>query len=346
MQVLQSTDVVPNLTLRRLIRNWSDSQLLRPSNDLSLILKPAISRQQILDAFKCVRDANNTFYSNSLSRMIDFANYSDENREFLSRIDEFVPEMVSIMVKIERIEVIELVVAVLHSIKSESGIKEQLNKLIISNKNLSPFLSVLQKGNLNSRIMSARILESIAFDSESQLQIATKKGLLYEFYRLVNSETDSTAIDSGLSAIIALSTSRAVKKDLIRFGIVQTATKILSEKSLKLLEQISTCTEGRTSICNDESCVTEITKSLMKLSSAATEHGITVVWSVCYLARDQTAQNAVMKSNGLTKLLLVMQSNCTALVRQMCGDLVKVFRVNSKSCLASYETRTTHITPY
>ncbi|KAM7507874.1 hypothetical protein LguiA_018327 [Lonicera macranthoides] len=363
MQVLHSTDVVPNLTLRRLIRVWSDSQLLLrppPSDSVASLFAPAISKQQILNSFKCIKETNTSItYSNSLFKIIDFGKYSDENREFLARIDEFVPILVDVMINVDKIEVIELVISVLDLIRSETGIKEQLHKSIIKcdPDHLSPFVLVLQKGNLNAKIQSARILSSIAFNDESQRKITEKQGLLYELYNLVNSETDLTASGTGLSTLIALSPSRPVKKDLIRFGIVRTAAKIVSgflsgseldviENALKVLEMVSTCTEGRSAICSDEICVSAIVKSLMKVSSVATEHGITVVWSVCYLARDQMAQNAVMKSNGLTKVLLVMQSSCSSLVRQMCGDLVKVFRVNSKSCLASYETRTTHITPY
>lgn len=73
-----------------------------------------------------------------------------------------------------------------------------------------------------------------------------------------------------------------------------------------------------------------------------------ILWSVCYLFRDGDAQDALVKSNGLTKILLLMQSNCSPVVRQMSGDLLKIFRVNSKfsSCLSSYDTKTTHIMPF
>ena len=220
---------------------------------------------------------------------------------------------------------------------------------------MSRFVLVLERGNLRSRTASARVLELIAVETESQREITEKQGLLFELHRLISSETDSTAAGAGLSCLIAVSTSRPVKKQLVRFGIVRTAGEILSgsdtvgaviEKALKLLEMVSTCAEGRAAIGEDETCVAAIVKRLMKVSRSATEHGVAVLWSVCYLSRDRTAQETAMKNNGLTKVLLAMQSDCAASARQMCGDLVKVFRVNSKSYLASYETKTTHIMPY
>ncbi|KAF5942452.1 hypothetical protein HYC85_020094 [Camellia sinensis] len=350
MQVLPSTDFVPNLNLRRLIHLWLDSHSLRSPPPPP---PPSLSKQQLLDSIN-----NNIDNSTSLSRIADFAKYSDENRAFVASIDGLIATIVGILSNVNGIQVFESVVTVLYLIVCENGVREQLRRLIFeSNRDcLSPFVLVLQSGSLSARIESARVLESIAFDSESQRAIAEKQGLLHELYLLASSETGPNAVEAGFSSLIAVSTtSRQVKKELVRFGIVTTAGKILSdsntvasviEKSLKLLEIVSTCAEGRAAIGGDESCVAAIVKRLMKMSSAATEHGVVVLWSVCYMSRDQTAQEAAMRSNGLTKLLLVMQSDCTANAKTMCSDLVKMFRVNSKSCLASYETKTTHIMPY
>ncbi|KAA8537875.1 hypothetical protein F0562_027545 [Nyssa sinensis] len=324
MQVLQTTDFVPNLTLRRLIHLWSEAST--PS--------PAVSNQQVIDSIKNIEN-NTESCLNSLLKVVDFAKFSDENRNFLAKIDTFVPTIVGLMSNAYEIEVLESIITVLDLIISDSGVKQQVHRLMFkSNRDcLSAFVAVLQKGNLSSKIESATFLESIAFDILSQRTITEKQGLLYELYRLVSSETDQTAIEAGLSCLIAVSTSRPVKKELVRFGIVRTAGKALScsdtvvpviEKSLKLLEKLSTCTEARTAISDEENCVAAIAHRLMKVSSTATEHGIVVIWSVCYLSRDRTAQEAVMRSNGLTKVLLVMQSDCSASVRQMCGDLVKV----------------------
>lgn len=360
MQVLPSTDFVPNLTLRRLIHLWShDSHSIpmsSPHSDASAP-PPLISTQQLLDSIKTI-DKSTTNCLDSLLQIANFAKYSGENREFLASIDGFVSRIVGNLCNVDEIQVLELIMTVLDLIVSENGVKEELIRLVFKcNRDcLSPFVSVLERGSLSSRIESARVLESIAFNTESQRAITEKQGLLFELHRLPRSETDPTAIEAGLSCLIALSTSsRPVKKQLVQFGIVRTAGKIISgsdtvvsviEKAMKLVEMVSTCAEGRAAIGEDENCVAAIVKRLMKGTSAGTEHGVAVLWSVCYLCRDRTAQEAAMRNNGLTKVLLVMQSGCTARARQMCVDLVKVFRVNSKSCLASYETKTTHIMPY
>ncbi|KAJ6920214.1 hypothetical protein NC651_013964 [Populus alba x Populus x berolinensis] len=90
----------------------------------------------------------------------------------------------------------------------------------------------------------------------------------------------------------------------------------------------------------------------MKVSKTATEDAVVVLWSMCCLFRDEKVVEKVARSNGVTKVLLVMQSevgegNC---VRRMCGDLIKVLRLGCKnvggfSGAVSYETKTTHIMP-
>ncbi|XAR62459.1 Ubiquitin--protein ligase [Bertholletia excelsa] len=361
MQVLPSTDFVPNLTLGRLIRHWSDEHSLSLRSPQSGASTPRnrprpISKQQVMESIKSIGKSSGSGLD-SLSQITDFALCSEENREFLASIDGFVPTIAGALSNVDEVEVLEWIITILDLISSENRVKEELQRLVLKGQRdgLSPFLSVLQRGSLSSRVKSARVLETISSDSESQRAISEKEGLLYELYRLASSESDMTAVEAGLSCLVAVSTSRPVNKELVRFGIVRTAGKLLSdseltaeviEKALELLLAVSMCSEGRTAIGEDERCVAAIVSRLMKVSRAATEHGVTVLWSVCYVSRDRTAQEAATKSNGLTKLLLVMQSDCTARARKMSSDLVKVLRVNSKSCLASYETRTTHIMPY
>ncbi|CAA3010580.1 U-box domain-containing 28-like [Olea europaea subsp. europaea] len=353
MQTLFSTHTTPNLTLRRLITLWLSHPGGTPTPPLSL--PTSISKQQVREVI------NGALNCDSLAKIIHFMKVSDDNLKFIAFSDDAVSNFVEFFGSCKKIEACELIVEILDLILLENGAKEKFNSLILKSDVdcLSSFLLILREGSMESKIKSARILESIAFNSESQLKIAEKEGILYELYTLIAVENDRLAIQAALSSLLAISSSRLVRKELIRFGIVKRIGEILSifdfsstvraviEKSLGLLEMVATCTEGREGISEDEKCVAEIVKRLMKCSNVATEHSITVIWSVCCLARDRTAQDKVMQVNGLTKVLLVMQSDCSVSTRQMCRELVKVLRVNnSKSCFASYETMTTHIMPY
>ncbi|KAF2284975.1 hypothetical protein GH714_033954 [Hevea brasiliensis] len=234
-----------------------------------------------------------------------------------------------------------------------SSRSEQKYRLLV----LAP--SRFQRGrSIHSRIGSVRIVESIAMDGESNLLIAEKDGLLPELVKSIGLENYPSLIEASLSCLIAISKARRVKVKLVHLKTIPELRNILTadpntgvsnlitEKALKLLETVSSCKEGRVEMCSDMACIEAVVQKVFKVSVEATEHAVTILWSICYLSRDVNAREAVTNSNGLTKILLLMQSNCSPTVRQMAGDLLKIFRVNSKSCLSSYDTKTTHIMPF
>nr|GFA58782.1 U-box domain-containing protein 28-like [Tanacetum cinerariifolium] len=326
MQVLQSTDVVPNLTLRRLIRVWSDSYLLRNTQ--------ATDNEYLsFEELKKLVNTHEYLTLDTLNKVVFFAKSSRENCESLARLEGLVAEVVNMLRKSYEIEVVEMGVVLLDLLLLDQQVKQQMVKLnVAGERNLALFNLIFIKGSLEGKVCAARVLETLAaFDTESRRLIAEDSVLLGELCRLMTSH-DVTAINAGLTALITVATSRQTKKELVRLGVVKNSGKMLAgpektvaiiEKVLKLLEMVSTCTEGRTAICEDENCVSGAVNRLMKVSPAATEHGIGVIWSVCYMSRDRTAQEAAIKMNGLTKILLVMQSNVSGSVRQMC--VVKSF---------------------
>ncbi|KAH6824101.1 hypothetical protein C2S53_004067 [Perilla frutescens var. hirtella] len=349
MQTLPSTHTTPNLTLRRLIQLWlshADATQALPSSS-------AVSKQAAAEIIKGEFDAE------SAEKLIGFMKASEGNLKFVALSNGAVSRFVEIFAETDEIRIRELIVEVFDLISSENCVRDRLNELILKSGDerdcLSSFVTVLQKGNTKSKIKSAKILELIAQNPESQQKISEKPGLLQNLYNILTT-TETAAVEAGLSALVAIATTRTAKKELIRLGIVRSVGRILSgpdpvdgviEKAVAMLETVAMCTEGRGMIGEDGECLAEIVKRLMKCSGAATEHGITVLWSVCCLARDRLAQETVAKANGLTKVLLVMQSNCSSSTRQMCSDLVRVLRPKTtKSNLAPYDTRTTHITPY
>ncbi|CAN1199293.1 U-box domain-containing protein 27 [Linum perenne] len=346
MQVLESKEFIPNHNLQRLIRIWLDS--IRDRRHPA-----AVAREEIELAVKDIR---------SLSKIAAFAEESEENRKVLVKMEGFVARMADLVVCSE-LETAEAAVRVLDlvrdEIETEIGIGgfEKLMMKSDSPNCLQSILRVLRQGScLDSRIGSVRIIQSIAaVDAESKLSIAESDGLLSQLVDSIGVENDSALIEASLSCLIAISTPKRVKPKLVGLKTIGKLRDILrrsptavstTEKALKLLESVSSCREGRAELCGDGECVEAVVRKAMKVSDAATEVAVTILWSLCYLFRDQRAAEAVVRSNGLTRILLLMQSNCSPAVRQMSTDMLKIFRVNSKSCLSSYDTKTTHIMPF
>lgn len=352
MQLLKTKDFVPNLTLQRLINIWSDSIGRRHNGD-SPVLNPPSGREvptkeEVNVLLERLMSLEN------LMKIVRFVKDSDSNREFLSKKMEFVPMLVDIIrTKKTKIELVIMAIRILDSIKVD---RERLSNLMLANDGgdcLTAILLAIQRGNLESKIESVRVLDWISFDAKSKLMIAERDGVLTEMMKSISitESSDPSLIEASLSFLITISKSKRVRSKLIAAKAItkikdilltETLTNVaVTEKSLKLLETLSSKREGRLEICGDDNgrCVEGVVKKLLKVSTTATEHAVTILWCLCYVFReDKTVEETVERSNGVTKLLVVIQSNCSAMVRQMAKDLIKVLKFNS-SALAAYETK-------
>ncbi|KAM7513773.1 hypothetical protein LguiA_003356 [Lonicera macranthoides] len=362
MQVLTSKDFVPNHTLQRLIQIWSDSVRTRSKteSDTSNTESNSITQEQARELVQHVKNStlipNGESLLRSLTKLNLFALESDQNRKLLASSDGFLQFLFVILGKqTENVCLQEKIIELCGLILEEFAERVVLVKSVLHIDFMASMLILLQKGSLESRISSVRVLDLLAVDTESRIFIAEHEGVLLQLLRIVSSSPNPDAIEAALSCLIRISIPKRIRSRIVQLGSVKLLGKILSdsdpsvniiEKIMKLLEMVSSVKEGRTAICEDENCVQAIVKKLLKVSSVATEHAVTILWSLCCLFRNQIAQESVTKSNGLAKFLLLMQSDCSPAVRQMAGDLLKIFRVNSKCCLSSYDTKTTHIMPF
>ncbi|CAN8264348.1 unnamed protein product [Cochlearia groenlandica] len=359
MQILHNKDFIPNRTLQRLIAIWSDS-VRRP-------VCVSLTRDEIADVIDIVNIEKEERYDLEIfSKILRFARESDDNRGFLAGKDDFVRLLVDLIAQVDlnfksnpRLLVVQEAVKILSMIRLKISDQKWLSNLILTNGRdcLTTIVSLFKTGNAELKIDCTGLLGFIAVDAKSKLIIAVKDGLVSELMKLFRGDSDQSLIESILSCLIAISSLKRVKLRLIRDNLIKDLTKLLAdpittsfsatEKCLKLLESLASTKEGRSEICGgDGECLKTVVKKLMKVSTVATEHAVTVLWSVSYLFKEDKALEIVTSANGVTKILLLLQSNCAPAVRRMLIDLLKVFNVNSRSCLSAYDTKTTHIMPF
>ncbi|KAE8673950.1 WD repeat-containing protein 44-like isoform X1 [Hibiscus syriacus] len=354
MQVLKTKELVPNRNLQRLIQIWFDSVARHQPYTFSepkSVVVPSQNQVKLL-----VKHLNNNWFS-SLSKILHFAKESEQNREFLARIDWFFNKVIYFMRNEEfDFKIVEKVVKLLDLMSNNISDKKPL----LETNCLSTILLVLQRGNSDSQIQAVRLLESVAADEESKLKMAQKEGLIPELVKSLMKENNPRLIEATLACLIAITIPKSIKIKLIQHRTIPELKNLLSqpnttisitEKSLELQEALSTCKEERAAeIWRDSVLLQRVVEKVMKVSSNATEHAVAILWSGCYLFRERKAREAVAGGGGngmmMTKLLLLIQSNCSPAVRLMSADLLKLFRVSSKLCLSSYDTKTTHIMPF
>ncbi|PKI42264.1 hypothetical protein CRG98_037380 [Punica granatum] len=298
-----------------------------------------------------------------------FAAESDDNCIFLAKIDGFAELLLNLMTcadddepEEKNLKTMELMFRIYESVLAKSEDRQNLiNSAFDRNLHRRSSLQlVIERGKIESKISSLKILESVAITEESKLVIAETEGFLRRLLKFVSpaEEAEVNLIDSTLSCLIHLAGPKRVRTRLLHLGAIKSLSDLLAaspspavsviEKALKLLETVSSCREGREALSGDDRCVEAVLQRAFKVSAVATEHAVAILWSLCYAAGDERPRAVVRRCNGVARLLVVMQSGCSPAVRRMCGELLRIFRVSSQSqpCLSNYETKTTHIMPF
>ncbi|KAL9245673.1 hypothetical protein vseg_019297 [Gypsophila vaccaria] len=316
MQVLTTTDFVPNHTLHRLIQTWSNTH--KHSS------KPfhSLSSSQVLEIISRVSDTSTavseTRLEEELGKILGFASESLENSKFVASHDGFVGRLCE----------------------------------IVATQCVSDF-----------RVLKLFQIVASVLDNKQKIRVVfDHKDILHKLLDILSSDHhgENGEVSMVLSSLISLCSPRINKIKLIEAGVVKVIAKFISKPNdnnsrnsivedelvLTMSEMLVGCKEGRAAIMEDPNCVPGVVGKLMKVSTVANEHAIALLWSLCHLFRDQKARESIARCNGgLTKILLLMQSDCSPSIKRMCCDLIRVFRVYSKSCLSSYDIKNTHIMP-
>ncbi|KAG0525749.1 hypothetical protein BDA96_06G083500 [Sorghum bicolor] len=382
MLPLRSTDLVPNLTLRSLIAHWAasaascsptatdNSSATRTSSPASLVRQVASAG---VDPSPALRE---------LAAYLSDDDVDDFEKNALlgaGRAAETVASVLRRRPEETGVEGVEAATRVLAKILASDGIDDANKKRVATGlaadaaASAASLARVMRRGcgGLEARVDAARLAELLlanAADEAAKAAVAESSELLAELVRLVGTVDEKgalerNAVDAGLSCLAAAicvcgGSRRAwARGELVRLGAVQAAVRALraattepgaSAKALRVLESAVGCAEGRAALCGDaEEAIPAVVGRMMKSGRDGAEAAVAVLWAVCHRYRDRRAADAAAAAEGgLTRLLLLMQSGCSPAARQMALELLKIYRVNAKSCLAGYDSKTTHIMPF
>ncbi|XP_017631982.1 U-box domain-containing protein 29-like [Gossypium arboreum] len=247
MQVLESKDLILNRNLQRLIQIWLDSVACRQLDAESVRNSVVVPSQNQVKLLVKHLDINCFL---SLTKIICFARESEENREFLAKMDRF------------------------------------FSKPLLETNYLSIILLVLQRGNSDSQIETVRLLESIAVNGESKLKIGQKEGLVAELVKSLRKD-NPRLIEASLSFFIAITMPKHLKTIVIQYRIIPELKYLLSqpntttsitEKALTLLEELSIRKKGRVEIWHDSVLLGRIAETVLTVSSTRWRYfGVVVI---------------------------------------------------------------------
>ncbi|KAL5207665.1 hypothetical protein ABZP36_032100 [Zizania latifolia] len=367
MLELPSTDLVPNLTLRRLIALWAStaapSSCLAPS---AVGPTPAAAAAELLRQI-AAPGADPCPVLHKFAAFLSDDGVDEFDKNALARA-EGAAETVAAVLRRRETDAVEAAVRVLGVIAASDCIDEENKKRVAAAlgadvaSSVASLARVLRSGSsLEARVDAARLVESLLRNATPDVKatVAEAKELVSELIRLIGpvdekGSLDKQAVEVGLSCLATIAGTRRARSEMVRLGAVPAAVRVLATdagcpaQALLVLEAALGCAEGRAALCEKaEEAIPAVVSKMMKGGMGGAEAAVSVLWAVCHRYKDRRAVEAASSSKGgLTKLLLLMQSGCSPVARQMASELLKMFKVNAKSCLAGYDSKTTHIMPF
>lgn len=100
------------------------------------------------------------------------------------------------------------------------------------------------------------------------------------------------------------------------------ARSAVAEKALATLELLSTTEEGKAAIIDHALAVPVLVELILKVSDRGTEYAAGTLSAIC--SDNLAMQEAAVEHGAPTKLLLLIQSDCTARAKRKANQLLKV----------------------
>lgn len=199
---------------------------------------------------------------------------------------------------------------------------------------VSLMVDFLNEGSIETKINCTRLIETLIEGKDFQLEICRSHRLLVGLMRLVKDKRSTTGIYPGLRLLRTVCLHSEVKSLLVSIGAVPQLVELLSglghdclELALSILDALASVTEGSLALKDCSNVISVMVKLLMRVSENCTQYALSILWSMCKLAPEECSLIAV-EAGLAAKLLLVIQSGCSPILKQQSAELLKLCSLN------------------
>ncbi|BBN01275.1 hypothetical protein MPTK1_2g06090 [Marchantia polymorpha subsp. ruderalis] len=345
-QLLGSTVVTPNHTLRRLIQDWC---VLNQSNGVERIPTPKLPAR-LEDVKAMVEDLKYGInVHETVKRLRGLARESDKNKRLVVESGA-VQELVSLIVlpandcqspKREWVEFKEDILATIVLISSADVTRASYNA---SSKQMACLCWFLKNGQIEAKVNAAVVLESIASSSDLKGSIADLEGVIETMVQLLREKFYPKAVKASLRCLLTLCATRRNRIRLVEAGGVAALVEFLPgaetrgtlERALRILELLASCAEGREAISDHALAIPVLLKLVLRASGASIEHAVVVLYMLSeYSVNASDVRKSIVQVGGFPRLLLLLQTECTLRTKGKAIKLLKQLRPIWNECPCS-----------
>ncbi|XWS56839.1 hypothetical protein CRYUN_Cryun09bG0120000 [Craigia yunnanensis] len=287
MQRLQSLDMTPNHTLKRLILAWQN-RLVTSSSSPS---HPSINHDEMVSLFSTLESS--PFKVTSLRKIRSIVELGDDTRSDFIRSGG-VEAVVQILVNQTVVDNSDFVsfraceeaLGLLHLLPLSE--EDKTFQLLSKPEPMKSIAIVLQRGSAEARLYAITVFRQIAKTDIGWNLLLQDQGmdLFKSLLELIYDEIGSKASSCALEVLIEiLASSKKSRLMAIEAGAVCVLIELLPdsnrskcEKMLLLIKLMCECAEGRMALVEHGLGIPAVSKKLLHVSDSATKLGVKIFW--------------------------------------------------------------------
>lgn len=187
----------------------------------------------------------------------------------------------------------------------------------------------LCQGRKEAQENACMLLEKLSLEEDLKETIGASPGVMETLKRMLADEKNPKPIKLATKTLLALCLLRDNRLRAVEAGAVASLVEMLpraraatAEKALATLELLGTTEEGKEAIISHALAVPVLVELILKVSDRGTEYAAGTLSMMCI--DSVTMQEAAVAYGAPTKLLLLIQSECTTRAKRKASQLLKV----------------------
>ncbi|KAL3536027.1 hypothetical protein ACH5RR_004488 [Cinchona calisaya] len=341
-QVVKDSELIPNITLRRVIQSWCT---VNASSGIERFPTPKapISKPQLV---KLLNEAQRSpqMQMECLRRLRSIASHHETNKRCMENVGaaDFLASIVnnigdnhdicedsSIMSESTKARD-EALSLLCHLQLSEDGLKSLIEKN--NAKFINSLVRVMQRGNFESRAYAVMLLKSITQVVDPTHWTNLKTEFFVELVQILNDQISDKASKATLKILINVCPGGRNRIKAVEAGVVpvlidhliDSFEKRASEMMLIVLEQLCQCAEGRAELLKHSAGLAIVSKKILRVSQVASDRAVKILHSISKFSATNSVVQEMLSLGVAAKLCLVLQVDCGSKTKERAREILKL----------------------
>ncbi|XP_028791980.1 U-box domain-containing protein 21-like [Neltuma alba] len=334
-QVLSSTHMIPNHSIRKMIQHWC---VENQSYGIERIPTPRIPVAPYEVSETCsriivaTRNGDVKTCQELVGKIKNWGKESERNKRCIvengacavlaSAFDSFSRGAIE-----ENEVALDEILGVLPWMMNPS--QEDARSKLRSEASLNCLVWFLNGNDLSARQNAAMVLKEMPVRA-----LAKAEGVIEALVKMIREPIGPNATKASLTKIFQLVSSsddkERISQRFVELGLVSLlleaivdADKSICEKALGVLDCLCDCKEGKEAAMANALALPLATKKILRVSALATEFSVSILWKLCD-KEDEEVLVETVQLGAFQKLLLLLQVGCEESMKEKVTELLKL----------------------